>query len=520
MKKKVGIIGAGVVGTAVGVVLSNKGYEITGVYDIKPESTLELVERTGCAPRSLPEEVSLSADILFITTSDTAIQEVVKRLADYEAFHPGQVVVHMSGAQTSEILDKAKGFGAHVLSVHPLQAFASFDQAVQNLSGSIFSIEGDKSAYDTATALVKAMEGEYFFIDKEAKPLYHAGACAVSNYVVTVINFGIKLLEASEIPRGKALRALRPLINGTIKNINNVGIPDALTGPIARGDLKTVLEHLGCLEKVAPELTGLYSWLGFYTASVAREKGTISAETMQEFQKLFREKQAGQLVNRRGPGKHFKERVDMARISAVELKEKKFKKEKITMLTSYDYSTAAIVDEAGIDVILVGDSLGNVVLGYENTLAVTMEDMLHHTKAVARGTKHAMVVGDMPFLSYHVSIEEAVRNAGRFVQEAGAQSVKLEGGSERVDTIKAILDAQIPVMGHIGLTPQSVHKLGGFKVQGKDLETARKLVEDAKALDKAGVFAIVLECVPTELARRITEGGIGSHDRNRSWASL
>jgi 3-methyl-2-oxobutanoate hydroxymethyltransferase len=175
------------------------------------------------------------------------------------------------------------------------------------------------------------------------------------------------------------------------------------------------------------------------------------------------------------------------------------------MLTAYDYPTAHMVDEAGIDIILVGDSLGNAVLGYENSLSVTMEDMIHHTKAVARAAQRAMVVGDMPFLSYHISNSEAVRNAGRFIQEGGAQTVKIEGGTERVDTIKAILDAQIPVMGHLGFTPQSVNKFGGYKVQGKDLETANKIVEDAKALDKAGVFAIVLEMVPTLLAKRITE---------------
>jgi len=195
----------------------------------------------------------------------------------------------------------------------------------------------------------------------------------------------------------------------------------------------------------------------------------------------------------------------MGRTSTTMLMDKKRKNEKITMLTSYDFSIANMVDDSGIDMILVGDSLGMVVLGYENTLSVTMEDMLHHTRAVVRGTKNVMVVGDMPFLSYHVSPTEAVRNAGRFVQEAGAQSVKLEGGVERVDTIKAILDAQIPVMGHIGLTPQSVNQLGGFKVQGKDVESAEKLIRDAKALDEAGVFSIVLECVPTKIAQRISE---------------
>ncbi|MEA4924821.1 MAG: 3-methyl-2-oxobutanoate hydroxymethyltransferase [Syntrophomonadaceae bacterium] len=194
----------------------------------------------------------------------------------------------------------------------------------------------------------------------------------------------------------------------------------------------------------------------------------------------------------------------MNRVSTATIKDKKLKNEKISMLTSYDYSLAAMVDEAGIDMILVGDSLGNVVLGYENTLAVTMDDMIHHTKAVVRGTKHAMVVGDMPFLSYHVSVEEAVRNAGRFIQEAGCQAVKLEGGQERIPTVRAILDAQIPVVGHIGLTPQSVNQFGGFKVQGKDLETAKKLIRDAKLLEEAGAFALVLEGVPTKLAQRIT----------------
>lgn len=192
------------------------------------------------------------------------------------------------------------------------------------------------------------------------------------------------------------------------------------------------------------------------------------------------------------------------RTSVTDLKNKKNNGQKITMLTGYDYSLASMIDAAGIDLILVGDSLGNVILGYEDTLPVTMEDMIHHTKAVVRGSKKAMVVGDMPFLSYHVTIEEAVRNAGRLIKEAGAQCVKLEGGQERVATIQAIINAQIPVMGHIGLTPQSVNQFGGFKVQGKDIETAQKLIEDARAIEKAGVFAMVLEGVPAELAKRVT----------------
>lgn len=177
----------------------------------------------------------------------------------------------------------------------------------------------------------------------------------------------------------------------------------------------------------------------------------------------------------------------------------------IAMLTAYDYSMASLVDAAGIDTILVGDSLGNVVLGYDSTVPVTVDDMVHHSRAVSRGVKRAMVVCDLPFLSYHVSREESVRNAGRLMQEGLAHAVKLEGGSEVADKVKAITDAGIPVMGHLGLTPQSVHQLGGYKVQGKDGDAARKLLEDAKSLELAGAFAIVLECIPQQLAKTISE---------------
>jgi 3-methyl-2-oxobutanoate hydroxymethyltransferase len=177
----------------------------------------------------------------------------------------------------------------------------------------------------------------------------------------------------------------------------------------------------------------------------------------------------------------------------------------ITVLTAYDYTTAALLDEAGVDCVLVGDSLGMVMLGYEDTLRVTMDDMIHHTKAVARGTRNAFLVGDMPFLSYHLSVDEAVRNAGRFVQEGGAQAVKLEGGASVIDKIRPIINAQIPVMGHLGLTPQSVNAMGGFKLQGKDMATAAQIIDDALMLQDAGVFSIVLECIPAGLARIITE---------------
>jgi 3-methyl-2-oxobutanoate hydroxymethyltransferase len=178
--------------------------------------------------------------------------------------------------------------------------------------------------------------------------------------------------------------------------------------------------------------------------------------------------------------------------------------EKITLLTAYDYPTARLLDEAGIDILLVGDSLGNVVLGYENTLPVTMDESIHHTSAVARGAKRAMVVGDMPFLSYQLSLDEAVYNGGRYLKEAGAQAVKLEGGQERANVVKAMAETGVPVMGHLGLTPQSVNALGGYHVQGKSEAAAKRLIEDALALEDAGIFALVLECVPQQLAREVT----------------
>ncbi len=179
--------------------------------------------------------------------------------------------------------------------------------------------------------------------------------------------------------------------------------------------------------------------------------------------------------------------------------------EKITMLTAYDYSTAKLEDTAGVESILVGDSLGMVVLGYENTLSVTMEDMIHHSAAVARGAENALVVTDMPFMSYQTSVYDAVVNAGRLIKEGHADAVKLEGGVKFKEHIRAIVDASIPVMGHIGMTPQSVNAFGGFKVQGKSIEDAKRVIEDAKAVEKAGAFAVVLECVPAALAEYITE---------------
>jgi 3-methyl-2-oxobutanoate hydroxymethyltransferase len=193
------------------------------------------------------------------------------------------------------------------------------------------------------------------------------------------------------------------------------------------------------------------------------------------------------------------------KVTTLTFRQKKERGEPITMLTAYDYPTAIVMDKAGVDSILVGDSLAMVVLGYENTLSVTMEDMLHHSRAVARGAKSALLIGDMPFMSYQVSVEEATRNAGRFLQQGGMDAVKLEGGRERVAAIRSITSAGIPVVGHLGLTPQSVNQLGGFRAQGKTAVAAKRLVEDALLLEEAGCFSVVLESVPARLAQLISK---------------
>ncbi len=196
--------------------------------------------------------------------------------------------------------------------------------------------------------------------------------------------------------------------------------------------------------------------------------------------------------------------MERKKVTIAELQQKKTMGKKMTMMTAYDYPTGHLVDQAGIDMILVGDSLGMVVLGYNSTVPVTMDEMIHHCKPVSRGVHSSFIIGDMPFMSYQVSIEQAIQNAGRFMQEGGCDSVKLEGGSEMAPVVKAIVTAGIPVCGHIGLTPQTATKLSGFKVQAKDAESAQELLRSAKDLEEAGAFIIVMECIPDLVAARIT----------------
>lgn len=288
MESNVGIIGAGTVGTAVAAILKSKGYPMSGVADINPEKAEKLASLLGARVFERPAELAASADIVFITTNDGSIAQAAADIAGEGGFRPGQVVLHMSGALSSEVLRPAAELGAITLSVHPLQSFANSEQAIKILPGSIFSIEGDAEGLPLAQRIVNDLGGRFFPIRKESKPLYHAGACVASNYLVTLMGQAVELLSLSGIPREMCLAALLPLVEGTLHNIKQIGIPQALTGPIARGDTSTVKGHLAQMEGVDADLVLFYRTLGMSTVEVAVKKGGISEEKAEELRRVLK----------------------------------------------------------------------------------------------------------------------------------------------------------------------------------------------------------------------------------------
>lgn len=283
------VIGPGVVGTALASLLKDRGYKLIGVVGRNQEKTSQVAQNLGCSFTDQAENLTLLADIIFITTSDQAINSVVTDVAQKGGFRPGHTVIHTSGALPSTILQPAKEQGAQVLSLHPLQSFASPEMAVSNLPGSFFTIEGDNGAYGLAEDMVRALEGNSFYIKEEDKPLYHAAACVASNFIVTLVDYAINLLALTGIPKEQGIKALQPLINGTVNNIKNLGTAKALTGPISRGDGETVNKHLQELQKKNPEDRELYRQLGLYTINVALHKGSINQEKARELKGILKE---------------------------------------------------------------------------------------------------------------------------------------------------------------------------------------------------------------------------------------
>ena len=298
MPKTVSIIGAGVVGTAVGRLLREKGYSILGVWSRDGGKAARAVEYIGGGTAyAEPADAARGADWVFVTTSDSGIRNTCERVARGGSFKKGALAVHMSGAQGSEELGAAKEAGARAVSVHPLQSLASVERALANLPGSYFSIEGDPEGLDEAREIVLALGGKVVMIPPGQKPLYHAGAAVASNYLVAVVDFAVTIYEALGMKREDALHAVFPLIQGTVSNIGNVGVPAALTGPIARGDVDTVGGHLRALEERLPGMLPLYIELGRHTVSVGRAKGTLGEEAGARLLEMF-----GSVKTQKGKG--------------------------------------------------------------------------------------------------------------------------------------------------------------------------------------------------------------------------
>lgn len=285
--KKIAIIGAGNVGKVLGYALKSKGYDISAAFS-RTENSRQIAARLlQCPVYSEPEKAALDADIVFLTTPDRVIKEICDLIAERESFRKGQIVLHTSGAHSSEILFSARKQGALVLSLHPLQTFPELEMGLRSLPGTFFTAEGDEEAFPIALEMVQALEGEMLFIPTEMKALYHAAACVASNYLVSLMDVALKMFGFMNIPSEKAFKSLSPLIYSTLHNIGELGAEKALTGPIARGDVSTIITHLEALEKFVPELLSLYRRLGLYTVYVAARKGTLQKEQQNQLKTLL-----------------------------------------------------------------------------------------------------------------------------------------------------------------------------------------------------------------------------------------
>ena len=501
------LIGAGRLGSALALAAHHAGYVVKAIHTRSPERAQSLATITGA--RLLPDVPSLvrSAELIFIAVPDDVIAEI--DAAGAGAWQPGTGVVHHSGLHSTAILQHAAAAGAHTGTLHPLQAITESAEP-DLLRGAYFGVSGSPDLMPVLEAFVSAIGGHPLAVPDDAKPLYHAAAVFASNYVVTCFAQAVDLLVGLGIARADAERALLPLVRGAVANLEQPGLPHALTGPITRGDAGTVRTHQRFLAEHRPDLLLLYQLLGQHTIPIAAAQGTLSPASLQ---RAANRPLCDRLHN------HAIKRLTM-KTTILHIQRKKERGEPIVMLTAYDYTGARLAAAAGVDILLVGDSLGMVIQGHDTTLPVTLDDIIYHTRAVVRGAPDAFVVADMPFMTYQVSAEQALVNAGRVLQETGAQAVKLEGGAHMASTIQRLVQVGIPVMGHIGLTPQSVHQLGGWRVQGRSPEEADRLLADARALVDAGVFAIVLELVPLGTGCRHYRPGSRPHHWYWGRASL
>lgn len=495
---EIGFIGAGKVGFSLGRMFVEKGLSVTGYFSRNPESAGKAAEFTGTRHFDDIHSLMEACDVLFLTVPDDAIASVWEEV---RSFRPaGKIICHCSGSVSSTVFNGIEECGAFGYSVHPLLAVSDRYESFRELPKALFTIEGAKEHLNDISSLLSACGCRFQIIDASDKVRYHAAAVLASNLMVGLADCAFRLLQECGFSEEASRDALAPLMTGNLRSVLDKGPAGALTGPIERNDVQTVKKHLDALASGDPEILEVYRVLSVRTEKVAERKHPDrDASKMRDILSGYPVR--GQNENKKT---EVKRSFDMKKTVPV-LQKMKLEGKKISMLTTYDYTTACLVEAAGIDTILVGDSLGMTMMGYDDTLPVTMDDMIHHTRCVTRGAHDTFVIGDMPFMSYQTSVDEAVYNAGRFLKEGRAQAVKLEGGAVVCPQIRAMVEASIPVCAHLGLTPQSVNAFGGFKVQGKNEATARKLIEDAKKIEDAGAFMVVLECVPAKLASLISK---------------
>lgn len=487
---RVGFIGAGKAGTALGRYFAAYAVPPAGFASRTFEHARAAAQASASEAFASIDELLAACDIAVIAVDDASIPAVWDEIRRCTGPRP-RIVCHCSGARTVRVFEGAHDAGIDVCSCHPLCALP-YGVALDAVREAVFALEGDEPAVRALEALLAACGTRTVRIDPARKRAYHAAAACASNLVVALAAQAEAVMRACGLDADAAHAGISALMGATGRSLAERGCDDALTGPVERNDVHTVAAHLDALEGDA---LIAYRALSRTLLPIAARKHPARDWTAMR----------ALLAERNAPKPPAPKEEAPMKQTVVTFQRAKEEGRKISMLTAYDYSTAKLVDEAGIDGILVGDSLGNVVLGYEDTVSVTMEDMIHHGAAVARGAHDALVVIDMPFMSYQTSAYDAVVNAGRLMKEGRGDCVKLEGGVEMADRIRAIVAAGIPVMAHIGLTPQSINAFGGFKVQGKTEQAARRILEDAEAVEAAGAFAVVLEAVPAPLAALVTE---------------
>lgn len=482
----VAIAGSGRMSASLGKALQTAGLPVAAVASRSWAHALRVATfiDPGCAAVKLNELNQYSRHIL-IAVKDDAIAETARTLAD-AATVPG-VALHTSGALGTDVLQPLAAKGFAVGCMHPLQTLPTPEEAPAHLRGTTFGLTGDDRVYQWAEYVVLRLGGRPLRLAASQRANYHAAAVVASNHVTGLVDAAAQILEQAGIQRLDALAALTPLMHASLQNALTAGPEVALTGPVERGDPGTITAHIEALTDGPPRLLELYRSASSHLVDLAVRKG-LDAPT------------AERLLQALAPPKAARRRP----VRVPELAQMKERGQRIAMLTAYDYTFARLLDQAGADVLLVGDSLGMVIQGHDTTLPVTMDDMVYHTKAVSRGAKRALVVADLPFLSYQVGEAEALRNAGRLIQEGGAGAVKLEGAGANLSVVRRLTQTGIPVMGHIGLTPQSFHQMGGFVTQAKMKSDADDLIRDARDLEDVGAFAICIEGIPADTAAEIT----------------